>query len=82
MAEGYISIDEALKLIPPFKGNKSEVPAFIGNVDTAFSVINPNQKDMLYKFADTNKRGAEDGCNSSTSGRLVGTKGVFAKFLH
>jgi hypothetical protein len=53
MAEGYISIGEALKLIPPFKGNKSEVPAFIGNVDTAFSVINPNQKDMLYKFVLT-----------------------------
>jgi hypothetical protein len=53
MAEGYISIGEALKLIPPFKGNKSEVPAFIGNVDTAFSVINPNQQDTLYKFVLT-----------------------------
>jgi hypothetical protein len=53
MAEGYISIGEALKLIPPFMGNKSEVTAYIGNVDTAFSVINPNQKDWLYKFVLT-----------------------------
>jgi hypothetical protein len=46
----YISVGEALKLIPPFKGSKSEVLAFIGNVDTAFSVINPNQEHTLYKF--------------------------------
>ena len=53
MAEGYISIGDALKLIPPFKGNKNEVLAFVGNVDTAFSVINPNQEDTLYKFVLT-----------------------------
>jgi hypothetical protein len=52
MAEGYISLGEALKLIPPFKGHKSEVLAFIGNVDTALSVINPNQEDTL-KFVLT-----------------------------
>ena len=52
-AEGYISIGDALKLIPPFKGNKNEVLAFVGNVDTAFSVINPNQEDTLYKFVLT-----------------------------
>lgn len=46
----YISVGEALKLISPFKGNKSEVRAFNGNVDTAFSVINQSQEDILFKF--------------------------------
>ena len=46
----YISVGEALKLISPFKGNKREVQAFNGNVDTAFSVINPSQEDILFKF--------------------------------
>jgi len=31
----FISVGEALKLVPPFKGDKQEVLAFIGNVDTA-----------------------------------------------
>lgn len=53
MDREYISVGEALKLISPFKGDKSEVLAFIGNVDTAFSVINPNQKEILYKFVLT-----------------------------
>jgi hypothetical protein len=39
-----------LKLVPPFKGNKQEVLAFIGNVDTAFAVINSKQESILYKF--------------------------------
>jgi hypothetical protein len=49
----YISVGEALKLISPFKGDKSEVLAFIGNVDAAFSVINPSQEEILYKFVLT-----------------------------
>jgi len=49
----FISVSEALKLIPPFKGNKREVLAFIGNVDTAFAVINPEQEAILYKFVLT-----------------------------
>ena len=49
----YISVGEALKLVPPFKGNKNEVLAFVGNVDTAFAVINPSQEDILYKFVLT-----------------------------
>ena len=49
----FISVGKALKLVPPFKGNKQEVLAFIGNVDTAFSVINPNQEDVLYRFVLT-----------------------------
>jgi hypothetical protein len=53
MAEGYISVGEAVKMIPSFKGNKSEVLAFIGNVDTAFGVIDPNQEEVLYKFVLT-----------------------------
>jgi len=49
----FISVGEALKLIPPFKGDKQEVLAFIGNVDTAFAVINPSQEAILYKFVLT-----------------------------
>ena len=53
MSGEFISIGEALKLVPPFKGNKQEVVAFIGNVDTAFAVINPEQEAILYKFVLT-----------------------------
>jgi hypothetical protein len=49
----FISVGEALKLIPPFKGNKQEELAFIGNVDTAFEVINPEQETILYRFVLT-----------------------------
>jgi len=42
-----------LKLVPPFKGNKKEVLTFIGNVDTAFAVINPELEAILYKFVLT-----------------------------
>jgi transcriptional regulator of heat shock response len=40
-------------LVPPFKGNKEEFLAFVGNVDTAFGVINPSHKAILYKFVLT-----------------------------
>jgi hypothetical protein len=50
MSGEYISVGEPSKLNLPFKGNKSEVLAFIGNVGMAFSVISPNQEDILYKF--------------------------------
>ena len=53
----FISVGEALKLVPCFKGNKQEVLAFIGNVDTAFSVINSAQEDVLYKFVLTHISG-------------------------
>lgn len=46
----FISVGEALQLVPYFKGNKQEVLALIGNVDTAIAVINPEQEDVLYKF--------------------------------
>jgi len=49
----FISVGETLKLVPYFKGNKQEVVAFIGNVDTAFDFINPVQEDVLYKFVLT-----------------------------
>jgi hypothetical protein len=45
----YISLGEALKLVTPFKGEKREVLAFIGNVDTAFGVTDPRQAGTLYK---------------------------------
>jgi hypothetical protein len=48
-----ISGGEALKLVPQFNGNKQEVLAFIGNVDTAVDVINPSQEAILYKFVLT-----------------------------
>jgi hypothetical protein len=44
----YISVGEALELVPPFKRNKQEVLAFNGNVDIAFTVINPEQEAILY----------------------------------
>jgi len=53
MSNEFISLGEALKLVPPFKGNKEEVLAFIGNLYTAFAVINPDQEAILYKFVLT-----------------------------
>jgi hypothetical protein len=53
MAEEYISVSEALKLVTPFNGNKKDILVFISNVDTAFDVINPIYKDRLYKFVLT-----------------------------
>jgi len=50
MAEDYISVTEALKLVSPFSGNKKEILTFISNVDTAFRVVHPNQVDRLYQF--------------------------------
>jgi hypothetical protein len=49
MTGDFISVAEALKLVPYFKGNKQEVLNFIGNVDTAFTVIKPAQ-EVLYMF--------------------------------
>jgi hypothetical protein len=40
-------------LVTQFKGNKQEFLAFIGNVGTAFAVINPSQEAVLYKFVLT-----------------------------
>ena len=50
MSGEFISVVEALKFVPPFKGNIQEVLAFIGNIDNAFAVINPEQEAILYKF--------------------------------
>ncbi|PNF40676.1 hypothetical protein B7P43_G03793 [Cryptotermes secundus] len=50
MAEEYVSVSEALKLVTPFAGNKRETLTFISNVNTAFDVINPIHSDRLYKF--------------------------------
>jgi len=44
MNEEFISVGEAFKLVPRFRGNKQDVLAFIGNADTAFAVINPEQE--------------------------------------
>jgi hypothetical protein len=50
MAEEYVSVSEALKLVTPFNGNKREVLTFISNIDTAFKVINRDHGGRLYKF--------------------------------
>jgi len=57
MNEQFISVGEALKLVPRFRGNKQEVLAFIGNVDSAFSVIKPEQEVILYMFVLTHLTG-------------------------
>jgi hypothetical protein len=49
----FISVGDALKLGPYFKGNIQEVLAFIGSVDTAFAVINPVREDVMCKFVLT-----------------------------
>ena len=53
MNEDLICVGETLKLVPPINVNKQEVLAFIGNVDTAFAIINPSQEAILYKFVLT-----------------------------
>ena len=53
MSGDFITVSEALKLIPPFKRDKQEVVAFIGNVDAAFAMINPEQEPILYMFVLT-----------------------------
>jgi hypothetical protein len=53
MNDDFIRVGEALKLVPYFKGDKQQVLAFIGNVHTAFSVINPVQDNVLHKFVLT-----------------------------
>ena len=53
MSQEFNSVGEALEIVPPFKGNKQEVLAFTGNVDTAFAVIKPEQEAILHKFVLT-----------------------------
>jgi hypothetical protein len=53
MNDDFISVGEALKLVPYFKGNKEEILAFIVNMNTAFALINPVQDNVLYKFVLT-----------------------------
>jgi hypothetical protein len=53
MAEEYINVSDALKLVTQFSGSKKEILTFMANVDTAFEVINPIHKDRLYKFVLT-----------------------------
>jgi hypothetical protein len=48
-----IIVSEALKLVYPIKGDKTEVLASLSNVDTAFEVTNPEQADVLYQFVLT-----------------------------
>jgi hypothetical protein len=49
MAEEYVSMSEALRLVKPFSENKKEVLTFISNVNTAFGVINPDHKNTHFQ---------------------------------
>ena len=71
-----------MKLIPPFKGDKQEVLAFIGNVDTAFAVINPSQETILYKFLLTRISGEPRTAISHRNLESWEELRVFAKYLH
>jgi hypothetical protein len=77
----YISLGDALKLVPPFMGNKQEVLAFIGNVDTTFAVVNPNQEAILYKFVLTRISGET---RTAIIHRIAGSKlkVFFAEFIY
>jgi hypothetical protein len=59
MADEYISVSEALKLVSPFSGNKKEVLALISKADTAFEVVNPDHRGRLYKFVLTRISGEQ-----------------------
>jgi hypothetical protein len=61
------------RAIPPFNGNKQKVLAFIGNVDTAFAVINPSQETVLYKIVPTRISGAKNGNQSQEPRQLGGS---------
>ena len=70
-------------MIPLFKGDKQELLAFIGNVDKAFTVINPSQEAILYKFVLTRISGEP---RTAISHRNIESwaelKEFFAKYLH
>jgi len=78
----FISVGEALKLIPPFKGDKQEGLAFTGNVVTAFDVINPSQAAIFYKFVLTRISGERRMAISQEHRKLGGTFRVFAKYIY
>jgi hypothetical protein len=59
MNGNFISVGEALKLLPPFNGNMQEVLALTGKVDTAFAVISPSQEAIFYKFVLTRINGEQ-----------------------
>jgi hypothetical protein len=73
----FVSVREALKLVPYFKGDKQEVLAVIGNVDTALAVINPFQ-DVLYMFELTRRSGEP---RTSISHRNLDNWAEFKDFL-
>jgi hypothetical protein len=49
----YISVGEALKLVAPFKGVKSDALAFTANADTAFEINDPINEGTLLKLVLT-----------------------------
>jgi hypothetical protein len=76
----YISVGEALKLIAPFKGVKSDVLAFTANVDTAFEVNDPRNEGTLFKFVLT--RISEVTRTAQKFGKLGTVKGIFKEYVH
>jgi hypothetical protein len=75
-------ISRLKRAIPPFNGNKQKVPAFIGNVDIAFAVINPSQKAVLYKIVLTRTSGEPRPAISHGSLKNWAQLRVSAKRLH
>ncbi|PSN52276.1 hypothetical protein C0J52_08311 [Blattella germanica] len=57
MEDYYVSIEQALKLVPTFDGNKRELLTFISNVDTAFDAVHPDKRDRLFQFVVTKLSG-------------------------
>jgi len=79
----FISVGEALKFLPPFKGDRQDVLAFVGNVDTAFALINPSQESISYKFVLTRISGEPITVISHRNHEIwAELKRVFAKYLH
>ena len=78
----FISVGEALKLVPPFKGNKQEVLTFTGNVDTAFALIDPSQEVILYKFVLTRISGSQERQSVTGTSKVGRNLRVSAKHLH
>ena len=53
----FMSINEALKIVSIFKGDKETLNSFIGNVETALEVVSEQDKPRLFRFVLTKIEG-------------------------
>ena len=53
----FMSINEALKIVSIFKGDKETLNSFIGNVETALEVVSEQDKPRLFRFLLTKIEG-------------------------